>query len=281
MSPAKHPFAPLHNTMAGSVQCGEVPGLVALVSHHGEVHVDAIGRTSLSNGEPMRRDTIFRITSMTKPVTAAAAMILVDEGRLHLDDPVDSFLPELANRRVLRHIDGPLEDTVPADRPITLRDLLTFTFGFGLVMVPPGTYPIQQAAARRFIRMGPPRPQEQPAPDKWMRRFGQLPLMHQPGEKWMYDMGSEILGVLIARASGQSFNTFLRDRIFKPLGMVDTAFSVPPEKLHRFLPVYSTDAHTGALTPSDPVDGQWSIPPAFPSGGAGLVSTVDDFHAFA
>ena len=124
----------------------------------------------------MRRDTIFRIASLTKPIVAVAALILVEECKLRLDEPVDRLLPELAGRKVLKRIDGPLDDTVPANRPITVRDLLTFRLGFGIVMVPPGTYPIQRAAAELRIRMGPPLPQEQPAPDEWIRRLGTLPL---------------------------------------------------------------------------------------------------------
>src|SRR5438552_17529628 len=127
----------MHDVMAGHVERGELPGLVTLVSRRGEVHVDAIGMKAVGGSEPMRRDTIFRIASMTKPITAAAAMILVEECRLRLDDPVDRLLPELADRKVLKQIDGPLDDTVPANRPITVRDLLTFRAGFGLILGPP------------------------------------------------------------------------------------------------------------------------------------------------
>jgi CubicO group peptidase (beta-lactamase class C family) len=162
----------LHDSMAGYVERGEVPGLVALLSHRDEVHVVAIGMKSLKGAEPIERDTIFRISSVTKPITAAATMVLVDEGKLHLDAPIDTFLPQLAHRRVLNQLDSPLDDPVPADRPITVRDLLTFTFGFGIIMAAPGTYPIQQAAAELRIRLGPPFLQEQPAPDEWIRGLG-------------------------------------------------------------------------------------------------------------
>ena len=162
----------------------------------------------------MQRDTIFRIASMTKPITAAAAMILVEECKLRLDDPVDPWLPELANRRVLKDISSPLEDTVPANRPITLRDLLTFRMGFGSVMAMPGTHPIQRAVNEQQIGGdGPPKPAETPNPDEWMRRLGALPLMCQPGERWMYNTGSDVLGVLIARASGQSGGSPPRTRL--------------------------------------------------------------------
>ena len=184
----------MHDVMAGHVERGEMPGLVTLVSRHGEVHVDALGMKAIGGNDPMRRDTIFRIASMTKPITAAAAMILVEECKLRLDEPVDRLLPELANRKVLKRIDGPLDDTVPANRPITVRDLLTFRMGFGSVMAPPGTYPIQKAMSDLQIGGdGPPTPSKTPAPDEWIRRLGTLPLMHQPGEKWMYNTGSDVL----------------------------------------------------------------------------------------
>jgi CubicO group peptidase (beta-lactamase class C family) len=218
---------------------------------------------------------------MTKPITAAAAMILVEECKLRLDDPVDRLLPELADRRVLKRLEGPLDDTKPAQRPITLRDLLTFRMGFGILMAPPGTYPIQTAVDDLLLGQGMPQPSLPPAPDEWIRRFGTLPLMHQPGEKWMYHTGSDVLGVLIARASGQPFDAFLQDRIFEPLGMKDTAFSVPASKLDRLATAYSTHLETGALELYDTAEsGHWSRPPAFPSGGGGLVSTIDDYLAF-
>jgi CubicO group peptidase (beta-lactamase class C family) len=148
-------------------------------------------------------------------------------------------------------------------------------------MAPPGTYPIQNAVSELLIFQGPPRPQAPPAPDEWIRRLGTLPLMHQPGEKWMYNTGSDVLGVLIARASGQPFETFLRERIFEPLGMKDTAFSVPAAKLDRLATSYWTNPATGSLELYDSAEGgQWSRPPAFPSGGGGLISTVDDYLAF-
>src|SRR6202047_3952499 len=131
----------MHGVMAGYVERGEVPGIVTMVCRRDEAHVDAIGTTMAGGRDPIRRDTIFRIASMTKPVTAAAAMILVEECKLRLDEPVDALLPELADRQVLRRLDGPLDDTEPAKRAITLRDLLTLRTGFGILMVAPDTYP--------------------------------------------------------------------------------------------------------------------------------------------
>src|SRR5271169_7211745 len=166
----------LHDAMAGYVERGEVPGLVALISRRGETHVETLGTKALGGTDPVQRDAIFRIASMTKPVTAAAAMILVEECKLRLDEPVDRLLPELADRKVLKRLDSPLDDTAPATRPITLRDLLTFRMGFGIVMAPPGAYPIQDAISELLLGQGPPRPQTTPAPDEWIR-LGTLPLM--------------------------------------------------------------------------------------------------------
>jgi CubicO group peptidase (beta-lactamase class C family) len=271
----------LHDVMAGYVERAEIPGMVTLVSRRGSVHVDALGSTAIG-GEPVRRDTIFRIASMTKAITAAAAMILVEECKLRLDEPVDRLLPELANRKVLKNLDGQLDDTVPAVRAITVRDLLTFRMGFGMIMGTPDRYPILHAIDELQLGLGPPSPDTTPAPDEWIRRLGTLPLMHQPGERWMYNTGSEVLGVLIARACDQPFDTFLRERIFEPLGMRDTGFSVPAAKIDRLAISYWTNFHTGKLEVFDQAaGGQWSRPPAFPSGAAGLVSTVDDYHAFA
>ena len=269
----------LHDVMAGYVARGEMPGVVTLVSRRGEAHVDAIGMKAVGGSDPMRRDTIFRIASMTKPITAAAAMILVEECRLRLDEPVDRWLPELADRKVLKRFDGPLDDTVPANRPITLRDLLTFRLGIGAVMAPPGRYAIQRAMEEAGLAPGP-NPSSH-TPDEWMKRLGGLPLIHQPGEKWMYHTGSDVLGVLIARASGQPLETFFRERIFEPLGMKDTGFSVSAERLDRLSTSYWTSPATGALELYDKAEGgQWSRPPAFPSGGGGLVSSIDDYLAF-
>ena len=137
----------MRDIMAGYVERGQVPGVVTLVHRRGETHVEAFGTLSVDGRLPAQRDSIFRIASMTKPVAAAAAMILVEECKVRLDEPVDRFLPELADRRVLRRLDGPLSDTVPANRPITVRDLLTFRMGFGQMLAPPDTYPIMKPAS--------------------------------------------------------------------------------------------------------------------------------------
>jgi len=269
----------MRDVMAGHVKHGDVPGIVTLVSRRGEVHVDAIGTNAFGGSASMRRDTIFRIASVTKPIVAAAAMILVEECALRLDEPIDPWLPELADRRVLRAIDSPLDDTVPATRPITLRDLLTFRLGIGAVMVFPPRYPIQQAMAEAGVAPGPTLPSH--APDELMKRFGSLPLLHQPGEKWLYNSGSDVLGVLISRVAGTSLEEFLRERILAPLGMNDTSFSVPASKLDRLASSYWTNFATGEFDVFDGVDdSRWARPPVFESGAGGLVSTVDDLLAF-
>ena len=270
----------MHDVMQRYVERGTVPGLITLVSRRGEVFVDAVGSRTLGGRDPMRRDAIFRISSMTKPVTAVAAMVLVEECRLRLDDPIDGFLPELADRQVLKLPDSPLDDTVPAERQLTLRDLLTQRLGFGAVQATADSTPIQRAVREHRLDT-PARPSVVPAPDTWIRHLGSLPLMYQPGDRWMDDTGSDVLGVLIARVSGQPLDAFMRERVFAPLGMIDTGFTVPASKQDRFTTGYVTDTGTGALQPYDPaVGGEWSRPPAFPSGAVGLVSTIDDYLAF-
>ncbi|HEV2255931.1 MAG TPA: serine hydrolase domain-containing protein, partial [Streptosporangiaceae bacterium] len=265
---SKSRLARMRDVMAGYVERGEVPGLVLAVSRRGDAVIEPIGAADL-DGTPIRNDTIFRISSMTKPITAAAAMICVEECTLRLDEPVDRLLPELADRAVVRSLDGPLDDTEPASRPVTVRDLLTFVWGLGMVIAPPGTFPIQQAMDELQLGQGPPDPASTPPPEEWMRRLGTLPLMHQPGAGWMYNTGADVLGVLIARAAGQPFDEFLRERIFEPLKMADTGFSVPAASLARL----ATGYHDNGVDVYDAVaDSKWRQPPAFPSGAGGLVS---------
>ncbi len=272
----------LHAVLAAHVDRGAVPGLVTLVSRRGDVKVDVIGYADADRRRRMARDSIFRIASMTKPVTATAVMILVEEGTVRLDDAATGQLPELADLRVLRRLDADVEDTVAAERPITVRDLLTFTMGTGLVFANPGTYPIQHAIDRAGVGPGSPGGGARITGDEWLKRLASLPLVAQPGEKWMYNTGSEALGILVARASGQSLEEFMRRRIFEPLGMRDTGFSVPAGEIGRLTESYLTDPESGSLSLHDPAEGgAWSRPPAFASGGAGLVSTVDDFARFA
>jgi CubicO group peptidase (beta-lactamase class C family) len=272
----------LHDVLAAHVDRGDLPGYVALVARGGEVWVDVVGAKAFGDPEPMGRDAIFRIASLTKPIAAAAAMVLVERGSLHLGAAVDGWLPELADRRVLRDLGSALDDTVPADRPITLEDLLTLRMGFGTVMVSPGTYPIQAAeAALQLKTLGPPWPPTPHTPDELMERLGPLPLMHQPGEGWLYNTGLQVLGVLLERAAGQPLEVFLRECLFDPLGMRDTAFSFTDERRDRMTTAYAPDPDTGALELVDGVEeSYWGAPPAFPSASSWLLSTIDDYWAF-
>ncbi len=275
-----HGLARFGEVAAAHVGDDKVPGLVALVAHGDQVHVEALGSLSIG-GPPMRRDSLFRIASTTKPVTGAATLALVREGLLTLDEPVDRLLPELANPRVLRRMDGPLDDTVPAVRAITVRDLLTFTFGSGMVLemfTAPQPWPVVAAATKLHLAaIGPPSPDEQPDPDTWIAALGSLPLLAQPGERWLYNTGALVLGVLLARAADMPLADVLRTRIFEPLGMPDTAFWV--DDTTRLTTAYVSTAD--GLQVWDPPEGQWSRPPAFGDGGAGLVSTADDLLTFA
>ena len=265
---------------ASHVSDDNVPGLVALVAQGDEVHVEAIGTLAIG-GRPVERGSLFRIASTTKPITAAATLALVREGLFELDEPVDRLLPELANRRVMRRMDGPLNDTVPAVGPVTVRGLLTFTFGFGMALqmfMATEPWPVVAAATQAGLAtIGPPQPDAFVDPDTWIAHFGELPLLAQPGEQWLYNTGSHVLSVLCARAAGMSYDDVLRTRIFEPLGMPDTSFYT--EDVLRLATAYQPTADGNVIW--DPPDGQWSRRPAFYDGAAGLVSTVDDLLAFA
>ncbi|HSR83656.1 MAG TPA: serine hydrolase domain-containing protein [Streptosporangiaceae bacterium] len=265
---------------------GYVPGLVVLVSSGGQTHVEALGALSFGGGAPVTRDSLFRIASITKPVTGAVTMALIEEGLIGLDEPVDRLLPELADRRVLRAVAAPLDDTVPAERAITTRDLLTFTFGFGFIVemfMAAEPLPVVVASDEaRLATIGPPDPAIQPDPDTWIAGLGSLPLIAQPGERWMYNTGASVLGVLASRAAGQSFGEVLRTRIFEPLGMTQTGFW--SAETGRLATAYRTstgpDAQLGVEAWDSP-DGKYSRQPAFEDGAGGLVSTADDLLAFA
>jgi CubicO group peptidase (beta-lactamase class C family) len=273
-------LAAVHDAAARLVGDDKIPGLVALVASGHQVHVEALGSLTIG-GPPVVRDSLFRIASMTKPVTGAATMALIEEGLISLDEPVDRLLPELASRRVLRTVTGPLDDTVAAIRPITVRDLLTFTFGFGFVMelfTEPGPLPIVIAEqAAKLATFGPPDRKVQPDGDTWLAGLGSLPLLAQPGERWMYNTGASVLGVLLMRAAGMPLGDVFRTRLLDPLGMTQTAFwTTEPARLataYRPAP--------GGLEIWDPPDGDYSRAPAFEDGAGGLVSTVDDLLAFA
>jgi CubicO group peptidase (beta-lactamase class C family) len=245
----------LRRVLDGHVERGGVPGLAWLVARHGEVRTGVAGTLTADDpaATPVPRDGIFRIASISKPITAVAALILLEECRLRL---------------------------VAAERPVTVRDVLTFRMGLGMDFSAPFPQPTLDAMSALGLGDGPPAPAGPPAPDEWMRRLGTLPLSHQPGSRWLYDTSAEVLGVLVARAAEQPFERFLAERVFGPLGMVDTAFSVAPADLGRFAGCYGTVGDDGGHAVYDAPDGQWSRPPAFPSGAGGLVSTVDDLLAF-
>ena len=269
----------LHDVVETYVGSGDVVGAVTLIERRGETYLDVVGLADRERKLPLKRDTIMRIASMTKPITAVATLILVEEGKLRLDEPIARIVPELANPRVLVRPDAALDETVPIKRPITVRDLLTFTFGHGIIMGP-GATPIQKAIGdAQLFGLKPPTPHK---PDEWINRLSALPLVHQPGEIWMYHVGSDVLGVIIARVSGKSLGDFYQERIFDPLGMKDTGFSAPANKVDRLSSCYTVNPQTGALDLMDDwKESQWSQPPDFPMGGGGLVSTADDYLAFA
>ncbi|MET4644020.1 beta-lactamase family protein [Streptomyces sp. NBC_01550] len=266
----------LHEILDAHVSKGPVPGAVGLVVKGDRTEVQAAGSVDVEGTAPMARDSVFRIASMTKPIVAAAVMMLVEEGRIALDEPVGRWLPELASPKVLRTPSGPLDDVIPATRPITVFDLLTFRAGYGFPsdFALPGVAPLFSE-----LKQGP-EPADVPAPDEWMAKLSRIPLLNQPGEAWLYNTCSDIQGVLIARVSGRSLPEFLDERLFEPLGMVDTGFAVPAAKLDRFTSLYRIDPN-GDPQLVDAPDGQWSSMPAFPSGAGGLVSTLDDWLAFA
>jgi CubicO group peptidase (beta-lactamase class C family) len=269
----------LEEIVETAVVRGDAPGVVAAVGRGDEGYVAAAGVMAVG-GPPMRSDTLFRIASITKPVTAAVVLSLIEDGLLGLEEPVDRLLPELADRRVLRRPDGPLTDTIAAERAVTTRDLLTFTWGFGMqgaMFMAPEPWPIVTAVAERELSsFGPPQPDTTPEPDTWMARLGELPLLAQPGERWLYSAGSQVLGVLAARAAGAPFGDVMRERVLAPLGMDDTAFYASDTS--RLATAY--ERRDGELAVSDPPDGQWSRPPRFPDGAGGLVSTAEDLLRF-
>ena len=269
----------LRHVVAGHVKRDSVGGVAWLAARDGDVEAGVAGTLTRGEPEPVRRDSLFRIASMTKPIVAVGALILIEKCALRLDDPVDDLLPELANRRVLVEPSGPIDgDTVAAHRPITVRDVLTFRLGLGMDFGAPWPQALIEEMGRLGLGSGPPEPQVPPDPDEWMRRVATLPLLYQPGERWLYNTGSDVLGVLLARAADQPLDVFLRDRVLEPLGMVDTAFTT--QGIDRLGSCYTRNPQTGELVVFDAPDGQWAKPPAFSSGGGGLLSTLDDMFGF-
>ena len=257
------------------IDAGELAGAVSLVYHRGEVvQVAARGVQDLETGVPMARDTIFGLASMTKPITAVAVMMLVEEGTLDLDAPVDRWLPELADPKVLSDPNGPLDQVYDAPRAITARDLLRYTMGLGFPEWAgiSAEAPIVTAFAEMRGADG--------TGDDYMERLGALPLAFAPGERWVYHTPSMVAGVLVERASGMELAEFFRTRIFEPLGMPDTGFWVPADKRARLASYYRGGDEPGTLVPVEGNAVRYAAPPKFPSAGGGLVSTVDDYLRF-
>ena len=266
-------MADLEETLHPFVDSGDIPGLVALVARGDDVEVVALG-TRDSSGTPMRRDALFRGASITKPVTAALAMALVEDGRIDLDAPVADLLPELAEPQVLRTLGSPLDDTVACERPITARHLLMGTAGHGFCTWESAVTPLLMER----LHQAADDIHEVPAPDEWMRRLATIPLMHQPGDGWTYNASYDVLGVLLARAAGKDLADVMAERLLDPLGMADTGFHVPADKVDRLTTMYG--AGDGGLVVRDEPDGFFTRPPAFPSGSGGLVTTADDWLSF-
>jgi CubicO group peptidase (beta-lactamase class C family) len=256
------------------VDRGELAGVVTLTSRGGEiVQAEALGWCDIESNAPMRSDTLFRIASMTKPITSVAALMLVEEGRMTLDDPITRWVPELANVRVLRDPAGPLHDTVPAQRAITIEDLLTHRSGIAYAFFSEG--PLKPAYERT---LGDPA-MNRSTPDQWLAALGTLPLAYQPGERFHYGHSTDVLGFLVGRVEGKPFRQVLQERIFAPLGMVDTDFWLPHDKRSRLASLYRYDEAAGGLAKVEPE--MYDSPPAYTPGGGGLISSASDYHRFA
>ncbi len=260
--------------LQGLVDQAALSGAVTLVWHKGEiVQALTIGHRDIEAGLPMTRDTLFRIASMTKPVTSIAVMMLVEEGKLKLTDPVTRWLPELADMVVLEDPAGPLDATTPAARDITVEDLLTHRSGlaYAFTSMGPIAYAHDKDLGSALVNSL--------TPNRWLKALGQLPLSHQPGDRFHYSHATDVLGFLLARIEGKRLGQVLQDRIFGPLGMTDTAFWVPPEKRDRMAHLYEAPAEGGPL--KDVSFPDTDAPAAYEGGGGGLISTADDYLKFA
>lgn len=260
--------------LQGFVDRGELAGVVTLTSRGGQiVQSDAIGWRDLETRDALRPDTLFRIASMTKPITSVAALMLIEEGKLALDDPIARWVPELSQPLVLLAPQGPLRDIEPARRPITVEDLLTHRAGIAYGFFSEG--PLQQAYERA---LGDPAISPM-TPDEWLAALGSLPLAYQPGERFHYGHSTDVLGFLIGRVEGKPLRQVLKERIFAPLDMVDTDFWLPPDKRDRLASLYGYDEATGRLAKVE--SRMYDEPPAYTPGGGGLISSAPDYHRFA
>ena len=262
---------PAHHAVAS----GDIPGVVCLVSQAGELKQLAVaGLRDIEKKLPVERNTIFRIASMSKPITSAAALILMEKGVIRLEDPIAKWAPEFSQMRVLRRPDGPLEETYPAPRAITIEDLLTHRSGLSYGFTAKG--PLAQALEARFgLKLESWR-----SPEEWMSALASLPLSYAPGERFNYSHSTDVLGFIVGRAAGTTFREALQEFLFAPLGMIDTDFWVPHENRDRAAVLYGTSA-PGVFTPH-PLPGFLDEKrPVITAGGQGLVSTADDYLAFA
>ncbi|HME49882.1 serine hydrolase domain-containing protein [Mycobacterium sp.] len=251
-----------------AVEAGLLSGAVTLVWQNGEVSQhNAIGYRDVQARLPMRRDTIFRIASMSKPITTAAALTLLEEGKLALGDPVTRWLPELADMRVLDDPEGPLDRTVPAQRPITIEDLMTHRSGLAYAFSVTG--PISRAYLRLPVRQNA---------DTWLAGLAELPLLHQPGDRLTYSHATEVLGIILSRIEGKALYEVLSERIFEPLGMTDTGFFVSPDARGRAATMYTLDEDSRLR--HDVMGPPRISPPEFCQGGGGLWSTAEDYLRF-
>jgi CubicO group peptidase (beta-lactamase class C family) len=256
------------------VDAGDLSGFVTMTWRKGEqAQVNILGKRDIAAGLPMERDTLFRIASMTKPVTSVAALMLMEEGKFRLDDPITKWAPEFANMRVLKQADGPLDQTTPAPRAITMDDLFTHRSGlaYGFSSMGPVAHEYQRVLGDVL--------NSDMSADDWMKALSTLPLLYAPGERFHYSHSTDVLGYIVGRIAGMPFRDFLVQRLFKPLGMPDTDFFVPGDKRKRAAVVYRQDQATGKLNPV-PFK-QYNSPPAFTGGGGGLISTLDDYLQFA
>ncbi|GAA2757836.1 serine hydrolase domain-containing protein [Actinopolymorpha rutila] len=256
---------------------GTVPGAVAVVARGDNLELAVAGSVDVEGTAPMARDTIFRIASLTKQVTAAGMMLLLEGGQVGLDDPIGKWLPELAEPVVVRTPGSPVDDVVPAVRPITVEHVLSSRAGWGF----PSDFTLPAIGLIFEVQKSGLDPQHVDPPDAWLAALSRVPLLYQPGEAWLYNTCSDLQGLLISRVTGQSLPDFLAERLFEPLGMADTGFAVPAGKLGRFTSMYRNAPDGGGPALADAPDGQWSSLPAFPSGAGGLVSTADDWLRFA
>jgi CubicO group peptidase (beta-lactamase class C family) len=262
----------IDSLMQNYVSEAKLAGMVLLVAREGKVaHAGLYGKMDIEADKPMRRDTLFRIYSMTKPITGVALMTLHDEGRFQLDDPVAKYLPGFEQMKVFAGSEGDTEKLVDVERPVTIRDLMCHTAGlaYGLMQSPVDD---RYKEARLLDRTQ--------SLESMIDRLVKLPLAAQPGKKWMYSISVDVQGRLIEVLSGKPLDEYFAERIFKPLAMHDTAFSVPADKLDRMTVNYNKK--DGHLTPFDgSTSSQFASKPVFLSGGGGLVSTADDYLRFA